>query len=320
MFYNPLWAYNIKNLARFKENFLCLNDQRLLDTLENKITFRNDFKRLFNFIPSVTVQAANLSTSTVESLFSEFGETLVFQQEVSSGGAGTFVVSENNFKHVLEHKNCKFIVSRYLENSVAINTHIVIFKKEVIVFPGSIQIVEKEGDSLLYKGGDYLAFRMLPEKNKRRFYDLVRSLAQKLQKRGFRGVCGIDALIDENDRLYLMEVNPRFQGSSNILDLALADFGYDSLFKINYEAFVGEDTARINLDLNDFVVKYSSYSIIKNDYGKNTMLSEIISKSGCFSCDLDGYDKSQKIDDNVYLYRLIFNSICPFSTRSVKKG
>jgi predicted ATP-grasp superfamily ATP-dependent carboligase len=209
----------------------------------------------------------------------------------------------------LEHKDedCNITVSRYLDDIIPLNAHFAIFKKEIIVFPGSVQIVEVENNCLLYKGGDYIAFKTLSEKNRKYFYDMTYSLASMLQEMGFRGICGIDVLVGRNDELYLMEVNPRFQGSSNILNRALVDQGCDSLFKINIDSFVYEDAKNINIGSN-FSVDYSSYSLINNSFGKKAKLHDIVRESGCVDYETDGLDDLQHVDENIYLYKLIFDT------------
>lgn len=308
MFYNPLWAFKIEKLSQYRDNFLCLNDPALLRSLESKIRFRSDFEESFSFIPATIVRAEDLSADMISDLLSRYGKPLVFQKEISSGGAGTFLTDECNFDLILKNGNERFnyVVSKYLENSTSLNAHVMIFKNEIIIFPGSVQIIEPENNYLLYKGGDYIAFKRLSEKKKKKFRELVHSLALKLQERGFRGICGIDALIDTNDVLYLMEVNPRFQGSTNVLDMALANHGYDSIFIINCEAFVQDDAGGINLNLSNFTINYSCYSIINNDIGKKTIMENVLSKSNII-CEVDGYDEFQQIDDYVYMYKLIFN-------------
>ena len=233
MFYDPLWIFEIEGLSRHKDNYLCLNSYELLRTLENKILFRREFEGLFNLIPATIINSGDLSAELIKGLFSEKGRILIFQKETSNGGSGTFLFEKDDFKHILEHKNenCDFIVSKYVENNTPINAHLAIFENEILVFPGSVQIVEFESHCLLYKGADYIAFRSLSEKSRENFYDLVYSTALLLQEKGFRGICGVDVIIDNNGELYLMEVNPRFQGSSNILNRALIDSGYYQINK-----------------------------------------------------------------------------------------
>ena len=85
------------------------------------------------------------------------------------------------------------------------------------------------------------------------------------------------------------------------------DSGYDSLFKINCEAFFHKDASNINLNLKNFEVNYSSYSLVNNLLCKKTKFIDIVSKVDYMSCEMDGYDEDQLVDDDIYLCKLIFN-------------
>ena len=64
-------------------------------------------------------------------------------------------------------------------------------------------------------------------------------IAKKLQSIGYRGIGGIDYLLKDNC-IYFMEVNPRFQASSEYLDKLLIDKGLPGIFELNYLAFYDE--------------------------------------------------------------------------------
>jgi hypothetical protein len=184
---------------------------------------------------------------------------------------------------------------------------LIIFPNEILVFPASVQIIEIENNCLLYKGGDYFAFNTLFSKHKTQVYSYANKLGQILQQNGFRGICGIDTLLDENGKLYLIEVNPRFQGSSNILDKALTEHGYDNLAKINYNAFQHNNTKHININLNRFTVNYSCYALTYNDFGKQMLQEGLLSKFKCLDYETDGIDVKQQIAEDVYLSKFVFN-------------
>ena len=201
----------------------------------------------------------------------------------------------------------RYIISKYIQNNIPINTHLIVFPNEILVLPASIQIIEIESNCLLYKGGDYVAFNNLANKHKTQVYNYANKLGHILQQNGFRGICGIDTLFDENGKLYLIEVNPRFQGSSNILDKALTEHGYDNLAKINYNAFKHNNTNHTNINLNNFSVNYSCYSITNNTFGKQILKRGSLPKFRCLDYETDGLDVKQQIDEDVYLSKLIFD-------------
>ena len=171
-----------------------------------------------------------------------------------------------------------------------------------------MQIVELDSSYLLYKGGDYIAFKYLEEEYKTAFYNCAYELGVVLQKLGYRGICGVDALVDsESKRLFLIEVNPRFQGSSYILDKALTDYGYDCLAKMNYDAFLYRNRNHTNINLDNFSVNYSCYSLQNSCQKGRFMKEEIINhKHKCIDHEYDGFDVNQQLEKNVYLSKMIF--------------
>lgn len=96
MFYDPVWIMEINKLQQFKKHFLCLNDFEFLETIRNKIAFRKlvSEQGQFNLINFCVVNSEDLSAETFHSLFAKFGEPLIFQKEISSGGSGTFLVKK----------------------------------------------------------------------------------------------------------------------------------------------------------------------------------------------------------------------------------
>ena len=79
-----------------------------------------------------------------------------------------------------------------------------------------------------------------------------------MQKKGYRGVLGIDSIIYD-DEVYFMEINPRFQNSSTILNKGLQENNLPSLQELHYNCFNDK-----NIQLKSFDVNYSSYI---NEYG-----------------------------------------------------
>jgi predicted ATP-grasp superfamily ATP-dependent carboligase len=199
-------------LAEYKKNFVCLNGRDLLKSLENKISFKKKFASRFDFLDARVVHAKELSAELVRSLFSKLGKKLVFQKEIANGGSGTFLIGEDNIGYILEKRDddSYFTVTKYLEKSIPVNIHLIIFEKEILVFPASVQINEPENHCLLYKGGDYIAFGELSGKIKSQVYETAKEFGGMLQKEGFRGICGVDALINR-DNIFLLEVNPRLR-------------------------------------------------------------------------------------------------------------
>ena len=79
------------------------------------------------------------------------------------------------------------------------------------------------------------------------------TIGKLLQEKGYRGVLGIDSIIYDNE-VYFMEINPRFQNSSTILNKALQENGLPSLQELHYNCFFDK-----SIKLKSFDVNFSSY-------------------------------------------------------------
>ena len=107
------------------------------------------------------------------------------------------------------------------------------------IFDGSIQNI-KVGKELEYDGWDYENYNKLDKSILSQIYTQTMEISKKLQSLGYRGVGGIDYLLKDNC-IYFMEINPRFQVSSEQLDKFLIDKGLPSIFELNYLAFYDEE-------------------------------------------------------------------------------
>ena len=61
----------------------------------------------------------------------------------------------------------------------------------------------------------------------------------------YMGVLGIDFIKVENE-FYFIEINPRFQGSTQKVDKILKDNNLPSIFEYNYNFFKGLDMPTTN--------------------------------------------------------------------------
>ena len=151
------------------------------------------------------------------------------------------------------------MITKYHKESVSINVQLMISKNEVFIFPGSIQLIEKQHNHLAYKGCDFISFRKIKSKLREKAENYSQIIGKDLQKRGYLGICGIDFLI-YNDEVYFMEINSRFQSSSTVLNKALKDNNIYSLQEMNYMCFNNMIINFPSIDIN-----YSSYIIDYED-------------------------------------------------------
>ncbi len=254
MFYNQIIA-----LHRFSEfpNIICLNKLELIDELEDKIFTREYYKNIVPVLSHLILNGLDISIQNLQNKFKNSNEFVV-QSKTGSGGSGTLLYNSDSQSNLL-NKNAKYLITKYHKESVSINVHLMISKNEVFVFPGSIQLIEKQYNHLAYKGCDFISFRKIKSRLREKAENYSQIIGKDLQKRGYLGICGIDFLI-YNDEVYFMEINSRFQSSSTVLNKALKDNNIYSLQEMNYMCFNNMIINFPSIDIN-----YSSYIIDYED-------------------------------------------------------
>ena len=149
-----------------------------------------------------------------------YGLPFVVQLPTGSGGSGTFFISTAPELRALQRDkgDCEVSVSKYL-TGWAPNINAVVLDDEVWVSYPSIQVVgapQCVGWPSGYCGNDFGATRHLPDAAVRAIYDQTRCIGAWIGAQGFRGMWGIDFVVD-GSHVYPLEVNPRFQGSTRLL-------------------------------------------------------------------------------------------------------
>ena len=299
LFYNSFLAYDFSH--EVKSHSICMNSFELLTELHDKARCRAILQKTVKTIPFVSL----LGTECVYNNISDYfpSEEFVIQEAFSSGGEGTIHVRTDDTLNFIE-PNKRYLVSPYLNNAISINAHIVISASSICFFQPSIQIVKEIKKRILYFGADYICYTSLETKirDKIREYSLL--IGQKLQSEGYRGVLGIDFILSD-DELYFVEVNPRFQASSQLLNRAMMDTCQTSLQKLHILAF----TQPCLKNMGEFLVPFSNYVFTTNNIQPNR-ITKIIKSSEVTILQADGYVFNQNLpsQENAYLFRCIFDT------------
>ena len=243
VFYNQANAYNYS--LEVLNNCLFLNPHEILEFLNNKTTLK---KWLLNCgIPIISFETFLGEDITYPTLFSHFpnAESFVVQNTHGGGGIGTFLFDKDNHIGIYDNllKTQQYLVSPYLKKTVSVNTHVFVSNKSSIISPGSIQIIELHNNQLCYRGADFIEFRRLPINLRTKVKQLSIEICDLLQAKGYRGVAGIDFIIDQSQQqVYCSEINPRFQASSILIDqyLLQKNGNIKSIFELNEMAFNNE--------------------------------------------------------------------------------
>ena len=335
MFYNPSAIYRL-NLTKIfgYEHFLCLNNENILAKVNNKRNFRELVKDVVPLIPILErsrsdcdyydlLEAKNRGEFNDNNNYSckvkpiEYDEDLKFiiQAPVASGGDGTFILTQENAQSIFSalDKKAGYLVSVYHTRSIPVNIHAIIYNDNILFSPGSVQLMREVAteNKLLYKGADFIAYHQISVDLRNQFENQARSVAQRLKEIGYRGVCGIDAIIHDG-RVNIMEVNGRFQASTELINRALLQNGAKSIQEMNLEAFDNtyhsdfeEITPNHNIAFSNYTYSYEGKSMhdshIYTTASKSNQVVKIQS---------DGFvpDHSTRYIAQAYLYRLVFRS------------
>lgn len=305
MFYNQSMAYKVDK--KLQKKIICVNSESLLKILNNKILCKIWLKQCVPMLPNVQILNNELSMEYAKSLFPGF-DKFVLQPDISSGGHGTFLITEENCTEIKEQLNEKVLysLSPYYNNSIPINVHAIISKNNISIYPPSIQIVKEHNNQLVYFGGDFLAYGEIPEEINIKLTKYSKNICKKMQRSGYCGVCGIDFIIkDEN--IYFMEINPRFQASTFVLNHALAIQKKKTINEVCIDMFFERQI--INNESVSIKVNYSffTYSNISRDsFFYKYIFKKYFALNPQYSTLKDGYTENTDSENDSYLFRCIF--------------
>jgi len=299
-FYSGIFANRIiAKCPSYKKSIVNTNSIFLLNNLRHKTLSRVWLNNSVS-VPSFTLLSKD--ECNIDYLGTKFDgySSFVIQKNYSGGGAGTYLMNNHNESTVINklNENELYLVSPFYFPSQSLSCHILIDKNDCVVFPVSEQMIYSQKDNLEYVGNRYLS-------NESPISLLIKesafSIGNKLKNIGYRGICGFD-YIYYNGEVFLVEINPRYQGSSYILNYALKKYQLPSLFELNTMCFNGEIPNRIKSAINSLKVNYINNYIVYHDYNDLIKAKDIKSNkiNMIFS---DGYENALRFEKGCYLFR-----------------
>ena len=157
---------SVKFSAGLKKKICYANSEEILSFLNDKISHKIWAEKYVDILPYKLIPAARLKQTVLKNIFPN-SKRLVIQRSFSCGGEGTFLVSDTeDLSELLPNDSENCIVTEYQENNVSINLHAVIYEKEVLLFPPSIQLISDDEHRLKYIGSDFTAYSELTQEEK----------------------------------------------------------------------------------------------------------------------------------------------------------
>ena len=257
MYYSQIYSYDSMKKLGLLDYVVCLNNQDLIEFVNNKFKIKEYLK---DYIPILNYVFIDGKDFDFENLKQKYGNCeFVLQTEKGSGGFSTIVLDENNKNDIKLDNNQTYMITKYCKNNIPVNIHILISKNDIALLPPSVQYIELSNNKLIYKGSDFITYKkIVNNKMDSKLKEYAFIVGKIMQKKGYRGILGIDSIIYD-DEVYFMEINPRFQNSSTILNKGLQENNLPSLQELHYNCFYDK-----TIQLKSFDVNYSSYI---NEYG-----------------------------------------------------
>jgi len=284
-----------------------VNDMNIIALLENKIQTRLWMEGLVPLPPFSIMEGSQISYGSLYEQFPSYSEFVV-QADSSCAGNGTWLLTSETEPEVLE-KICSvnsYTVTPYLKNNIPINIHLIIFQKEVVNLPPSVQLISAAATGFAYKGADFIAYQQLSDELKQSIIKYALRIGKRLQSTGYLGVCGID-FIATSQEIYFMEINSRFQSSTMVINFAFVKNGvHNSVQLLHHYAF---NKASCPFQISKLEVNCSFY-IYSNQKSNRNRLEYLrrmaITNPKFVQCIDDNIDLSMEIASNAYLYLLFF--------------
>ena len=229
----------LKHYPIYEKHCKNCNDYKTLSWFDNKIYMR---LWLSNFVdvPSYKILSkADIKYNNLIGLYPDIKDFVV-QIDYSAGGDGTYKISQNSQDvYTNLSLNHPYLTSPYLYPSISACCHVIVGKNETIIFPIGEQIISHYDNRLSYCGTDYSLEDRLSKNIVKKCKDFIEIISKKISETGYRGICGYDFLIYNNTPFFI-EVNPRYMGSSYLVNYILKINNLPSLFELNDIAFLEE--------------------------------------------------------------------------------
>lgn len=283
-------------------NILGEKDYPLIDKLNDKKYARELLK---DKVPILNMNWINekLDFNTAKMIVNS--KKMVIQGKVGAGGNNTFYV-DNKYKFDKYALLCnnEYYLSKYIEH-IPINITIIIGKNNDVILPPSVQLIKLEDDRFQYVGGDFIYSQKFNYKINEQIKKYSNIIIEELKKKNYKGIVGIDYIIDNKDNVYFMEFNPRFQSSSFIINKYLSKYCLTSLAELHYLAITDNCVGNTYLykinnsflncnSINDYS-EFKYYKIVKNGYYAKDK-SSFFRKTFNYSIIKNGPFQKRKID------------------------
>lgn len=287
------------------KRIICQNEQTLLELLADKHRTRNWLSNCVPILPYLIRSGSTIHYGQVCQAFPGYTE-FVAQEVYSCGGSGTYLISSpGDFQHYIE-ADSTYSISPYIKHSVSPNIHMIIYENEVLLLPPSVQLFSSGSESFHYQGADYVMYRHLSAEIKKKINDYAYRIGDRLRFAGYRGICGVDFLVDDEE-VYLMEINARFQSSTFLINMAMKKAGINcSVHELHMDAFLNP-SCTCEMPLLEIPYSFWSYSYNPQIHEQLRYVHHLHKfNKEVILCVDDELDWNMRLEQGTYLFKSIF--------------
>lgn len=171
-------------------------------------------QRLKDVAPLINYRSCNDAQhmlETASTLWDEWTDGMFVSQPYSAAGVNSFVAhSQEEIEAKTAHLRGKFFISRYIPH-VADPTVLGIVANANDVFIAATADQEIQ-DGNKFRGSTFPSEQ--PVAIQQELREITRRIGQVMGRSGYRGIFGCDYIVDDQGRIYFVEVNARKQGTT----------------------------------------------------------------------------------------------------------
>ena len=304
MFYNPYYAFFLG--GEILKHTISTNQIYPYNFLRDKMKPRLWLSKIIPVLESVALSASQCSIESFKKFFPGHS-SFILQGCTGAGGNDTYVVNEESWNRVKACLNTNeiFLISPYITPSFSVNVHVII-GNNIRITPASIQIVEKENDRLIFHGSDFIEYCNIPEQIRAKIRLYTDQVAKLIKNIGYKGILGIDYLVF-NREVYFLEINPRFQSSSPLLNEILSIENGMSLQEICLNIYTDCEYVipqfQNNVPFSSYIIDaYPSYGYY-SEYIKNAIKSKEV-----VAIFKDGFENHTAYEECASIYSIVLKT------------
>lgn len=304
MFYNPYYAFFLG--GEILKHTITTNQIYPYNFLRDKMKTRLWLSKTIPVLESTALSVSQCSIQSFKNFFPGH-DSFILQGCTGAGGNDTYIVSEKSWDRVKEclNPNEIFLLSPYITPSYSVNIHIII-GNNIRTTPASIQIVEKEKDRLIFHGNDFIEYCNIPEEVRAKIQLYADQTAELIKNIGYKGILGMDFLVFNNEA-YFLEINPRFQSSTSLLNEALSIENGTTLQEICLKIYTDSEyiipQLQNDVPFSSYIIDaYSSYGYY-SEYIKNAIESKEV-----VAILKDGFEKHTAYEECASIYSIVLKT------------